>query len=159
MDVLTKRARRAFSLIELMIVIVIMAVLAAIIIPKFQDQSRRSKEAALKSDLSQVRTAIATFQADTGFYPKLLTDLAATSAPTQGYDLTATLQSITAANWTAPTSREPCRAIRYRERRSLTLSRRRAWVTSPAAQPVTTWPAMPSVPTEDHGEGKRFARG
>src|SRR5216684_6448158 len=95
----TKRARQAFSLIELMIVIVIMAVLAAIIIPKFQDQSRRSKEAALKSDLSQVRTAIATFQADTGFYPKLLTDLAATAAPAQGYDSTGTLKSITATDW------------------------------------------------------------
>ena len=98
----TKRARQAFSLIELMIVIVIMAVLAAIIIPKFQDQSRRSKEAALKSDLSQVRTAIATFQADTGYYPKLLTDLAVTSAPAQGYDTTAALQSIVAANWHGP---------------------------------------------------------
>src|SRR5207247_8191460 len=62
----------------------------------------RSKEAALKSDLSQVRTAIATFQADTGFYPKLLTDLAATSAPSQGYDSTATLQSVVAANWHGP---------------------------------------------------------
>ena len=102
MDGYAKRARQAFSLIELMIVIVIMAVLAAIIIPKFQDQSRRSKEAALKSDLSQVRTAVSTFQADTGFYPKLLTDLAATTAPTQGYDSTATLQSITAANWHGP---------------------------------------------------------
>ena len=102
MNVTMKRARRAFSLIELMIVIVIMAVLAAIIIPKFQDQSRRSKEAALKSDLSQVRTSIATFQADTGLYPKLLTDLAATSAPTQGYDSSAALQSITAANWHGP---------------------------------------------------------
>ena len=97
-----KRARKAFSLIELMIVIVIMAVLAAIIIPKFQDQSRRSKEASLKSDLSQVRTAIATFQADTGFYPKLLTDLAVTTSPTQGYDTTAALQTITAANWHGP---------------------------------------------------------
>jgi len=85
-----------------MIVIVIMAVLAAIIIPKFQDQSRRSKEAALKSDLSQVRTAIATFQADTGFYPKALVDLAATAAPTQGYDTAASLQTITATNWHGP---------------------------------------------------------
>ena len=102
MNAYTKRARQAFSLIELMIVIVIMAVLAAIIIPKFQDQSRRSKEAALKSDLSQVRTAIATFQADTGFYPKLLTDLAVTTAPTQGYDSTAALQSVTVANWHGP---------------------------------------------------------
>lgn len=102
MNAYTKRARQAFSLIELMIVIVIMAVLAAIIIPKFQDQSRRSKEAALKSDLSQVRTALATFQADTGFYPKLLTDLAVTTAPTQGYDSAAALQTVTAANWHGP---------------------------------------------------------
>ena len=99
---LSKRARNAFSLIELMIVIVIMAVLAAIIIPKFQDQGRRSKEAALKSDLSQVRTAIATFQADTGYYPKQLSDLAATAAPAQGYDTAAALQSITAADWHGP---------------------------------------------------------
>jgi general secretion pathway protein G len=96
------RYRHAFSLIELMIVIVIMAVLAAIIIPKFQDQSRRSREAALKSNLSQVRTAISTFQADTGFYPHVITDLAATSAPSQGYDSTATLQSITASDWHGP---------------------------------------------------------
>jgi type II secretion system protein G len=102
MSAYSSRARRAFSLIELMIVIVIMAVLAAIIIPKFQDQSRRSKESALKSDLSQVRTAIATFQADTGFYPHVVTDLAATSAPSQGYDSTATLQSVVAANWHGP---------------------------------------------------------
>src|SRR6476661_10479909 len=102
MNGLSSRARSAFSLIELMVVIVIMAVLAAIVIPKFQDQSRRSKEAALKSDLSQVRTAIATFQADTGFYPHLLTDLAATSAPSQGYDSTATLQSISANSWHGP---------------------------------------------------------
>ena len=98
----TKRARQAFSLIELMIVIVIMAVLAAIIIPKFQDQSRRSKEASLKSDLSQVRTAIATFQADSGFYPLTLSALAATSAPSNGYDTSAVSQTIAAANWHGP---------------------------------------------------------
>ena len=31
------RARRAFSLIEIMIVVVIMAILAAVILPKYQD--------------------------------------------------------------------------------------------------------------------------
>src|SRR5947199_10650435 len=97
-----KRARQAFSLIELMIVIVIMAVLAAIIIPKFQDSSRRSKEAALKSDLSQMRTAIATFQADTGAYPLTTAALTAATAPASGLDSLAATTTITAANWHGP---------------------------------------------------------
>ena len=97
-----KRARRAFSLIELMIVIVIMAVLAAIVIPRFSDHSRRGTEAGLKDNLSQIRTVIATFQADTGYYPKQLSDLATTTLPTQGYDSSGTLQNITAADWHGP---------------------------------------------------------
>lgn len=97
------RARSAFSLIELMIVIVIMAVLAAIAIPKYIDHSRRGTESGLRHDLSQVRTAIATFQADCGgFYPKTLADLAATTAPSQGYDSSGTLQNITPADWHGP---------------------------------------------------------
>ena len=91
-----------FTLIELLVVIVILAILAAIVLPKFADQSRRSKEAALKSDLATVRSAIASFQADTGYYPKLLTDLAATSAPAAGYDSTGTSQTITSTDWHGP---------------------------------------------------------
>ena len=97
-----KSMRRGFSLIEMLVVVVIMAVLAAIILPKFQDQSRRAKEASLKTDLAQLRTSIATFQADTGFYPATLAALAATTAPTSGYDSAGTSQTITSTDWHGP---------------------------------------------------------
>src|SRR5258707_918854 len=98
----SNRAIRAFSMIELMIVIVIMAVLAAIILPMFTDHTRRSKESGLHYTLSQVRTAIATYQADTGNYPKQLSDLAAATAPVQGYDSTGSLQTIVPTDWHGP---------------------------------------------------------
>ena len=102
MNVHIGRARKAFSLIELMIVIVIMAVLAAIVIPRFADHSRRGTEGGLKHDLSQLRTALATFQADTDYYPKLLSDLAATTAPGQGYDSSGSLRNIDPLTWHGP---------------------------------------------------------
>ena len=96
------RKSRAFSLIELMLVIVVMAILAAIILPKFVDQGRRGRESGLRHNLSQLRTAIATFQADTGLFPKLLTDLSAVGAPTQGYGASGTLVNIPASDWHGP---------------------------------------------------------
>lgn len=96
------RKSRAFSLIELMLVIVVMTILAALILPRFVDQGRRGRESGLRHNLSQLRTAIATFQADTGYFPKLLTDLSALSAPSQGYDASGTLVNIAASEWHGP---------------------------------------------------------
>jgi len=98
----SRRALEAYSLIELAIVIVITAVFASMIVPKFQSQSRQSRESALKTDLSLVRTAVAKFEADTGFYPQQLSDLVANSAPSNGYDENGTLQSIPSAGWHGP---------------------------------------------------------
>lgn len=73
------RARRkGFTLVELLVVIVVLAVLAAIVLPKFMNSSMRSKESALKSDLKLLRNAVSLFQADTGKYPNSLADLAET---------------------------------------------------------------------------------
>lgn len=94
--------RRGFTLIELLVVIVIIAVLALIAIPKFVDSGKRSKEASLKSNLSLLRSAIATYQTDTGAYPTLLTDLTATTAPTTGVDKTGTTANINLADWHGP---------------------------------------------------------
>lgn len=94
--------RRGFTLIELLVVIVIIAVLALIAIPKFQDAGQRSKEASLKSNLSLLRSAIATYQTDTGTYPNTLSDLAATTAPAKGYDKTGTSVNIDATTWHGP---------------------------------------------------------
>ena len=100
----SRRRTAGFTLIEMLVVVVVMAILAAIVLPKFQDQSRRSKESALKSNLSQLRASIATFQADTGYYPKALSDLAAnTAAGVSGsYDASGTAQTMTATDWHGP---------------------------------------------------------
>lgn len=93
---------RAFTLVELLIVIIIIAVLAAIAIPKFANSSGRSKEAALKADLRMYRNAIDLFKTDTGVYPASLDDLAATTAPANGKDTAGTTKAITAADWKGP---------------------------------------------------------
>lgn len=58
--------RRAFTLVELLIAIVIVAVLATISIPKFAERSIKNKEAALRANLRIIREAGDRCEADTG---------------------------------------------------------------------------------------------
>ena len=92
----------AFTLVELLIVIIVIAVLAAIAIPKFVNSSERSKEASLHSDLKLVRNAIATFQNDTNAYPASLSDIAAIAAPANGIDPTGAPLAIVPTTWHGP---------------------------------------------------------
>lgn len=71
---------------ELLIVIIVIAVLAAIALPKFINSGTRSKEAALITDLKLLRTAYQRFSNDCGAVPATLFDLAATTAPGMGKD-------------------------------------------------------------------------
>lgn len=73
--------RRGFTLVELLIVIIIIAVLAAIAIPKFANSGVRSKESALKANLKLYRNAVELFRNDTGAFPDKLADLTVTTAP------------------------------------------------------------------------------
>ena len=96
-------ANRAFTLVELLIVIIIIAVLAAIAIPKFANSSQRSKDAALHADLKLYRNALELYKADTGAYPATLADLAATTAPANGVDATTgATKAINASDWKGP---------------------------------------------------------
>ena len=98
-----KMSRRAFTLIELLVVIVVIAVLAAIIIPKFASQGKRSKEAALKSNMNMVRTALASCQADTGLWPAALTDLNGAAVPTANGNTSAGVASAwPSGSWHGP---------------------------------------------------------
>jgi len=61
---------RAFTLVEMLLVLVILAVLAAIVIPKFSGRSQQAKETAAKSQIASVELALDAFEVDTGFYPQ-----------------------------------------------------------------------------------------
>lgn len=60
---------RAFSLIELLLVLVILAVLAAVVVPKFTSRSEQARVTAAQTDIASLETALEAFEIDTGRYP------------------------------------------------------------------------------------------
>jgi len=61
--------RSGFTLIELLLVLVILAVLAAIVIPKFAGRSQQAKETAAKTQIESFKTALDSFEIEAGRYP------------------------------------------------------------------------------------------
>jgi general secretion pathway protein G len=70
------RSSKGFTLLELMIVITIIVILAAIALPRFQAVVIHAREATLRDDLFQMRKAIDQYAADKGKLPQSLDDLA-----------------------------------------------------------------------------------
>lgn len=74
---LTRKFRRAFTLVELIAVIIVLAILAGVAVPKYFDYSTKAKESAAKATLGATRSAIANFYANaaltsgSGAYPSL----------------------------------------------------------------------------------------
>ncbi len=96
------RQRRGFTVVELCLVMMVVAVLLAVSLPKFTDPYTREKEASLKADLNLLRRAISLFKADTSAYPAKLNDLTAMSAPAKGLDSYGEELKIQAADWRGP---------------------------------------------------------
>src|SRR5437016_1037983 len=63
-------APRAFTLIELLLVLVILGILAAIVVPKFSGRTEQARIAAATSQIATFGTALDAFEVDNGFYPK-----------------------------------------------------------------------------------------
>lgn len=68
-------AEQGFTLLELMIVMVVIGLLAAIAIPSYTNNIRNAKEAVLKEDLHTMRTAIDSYTVDKQKAPQSLDDL------------------------------------------------------------------------------------
>lgn len=75
--------RNAFTLIEVLIVVIIMAVLAATIIPQFADSTTDAKQSALEFNLHTMRSQVELYKMHGGSYPATLSGL--TSTTPDGY--------------------------------------------------------------------------
>ena len=69
-QIITARRRsRGFTLLELMVVIVIIGVLAALIAPKVLENVDRAKITAAQADISNLMNALKMYKLDNGRYP------------------------------------------------------------------------------------------
>jgi general secretion pathway protein G len=59
-----------FTLVEMLLVLVILATLAAIVIPKMAGRSQQAKVTAAQSQVSSIEMALDAFEVDNGYYPK-----------------------------------------------------------------------------------------
>ena len=64
-----KNTIKAFTLVEMLIVIVIIGILIASLMPRMQSAQWRARDVARKNDLAQIQTAIITSQQDRGAFP------------------------------------------------------------------------------------------
>lgn len=101
-----KKPRKGFTLVELLVVIIVVAILAAIAVPRFSDSPLRSKEASLRANLNLIRLAADRAEADTGLtFP--VTALDDATAPAQGWERASmntdwTLKSVPSGTWKGP---------------------------------------------------------
>jgi general secretion pathway protein G len=69
MDINNRWHQRGFTLIEIMVVVVILGILAAIIIPKISDRPEQARRTKAIMDIKSIETALSLYQMDNGFYP------------------------------------------------------------------------------------------
>ena len=63
------RKQAGFTLIELMVVVVIIAILAGLIIPRFMGETDKAKQAKAKMQIESLESALKMYKLDYGSYP------------------------------------------------------------------------------------------
>lgn len=66
---MSRRAARGFTLIEIMVVVVIMGVLAALVVPKLLSRTSESRVAAAKVDIATIMQSLKLYKLDNQRYP------------------------------------------------------------------------------------------
>jgi type IV pilus assembly protein PilA len=80
---INRKTQKGFTLIELMIVIAIVGILAAIALPAYQDYTIRAKMSEPIALLAEAKTSIAEFYVNRGELPVTLSEAGLTSNPAQ----------------------------------------------------------------------------
>jgi prepilin-type N-terminal cleavage/methylation domain-containing protein len=89
-----KQKQSGFTLVELLIVAIILAILAAIIIPQFASTTVDAQEAALRSNVSAMRSAIDLYRQQHGAYPGANAATGGTCSGTAGTGVAGTQQAM-----------------------------------------------------------------
>ncbi len=66
-----KNGEKGFTLIEIMVVVVILGILAAMVAPKILSRPDQAKVIVAKSDIETISQALELFRLDNGFYPSI----------------------------------------------------------------------------------------
>lgn len=82
---MNKKDEKGFTLIELMIVIAIIGILAAIAIPNFNAYRARSYNTSANADLRNIITSLEGYYVDFDKYPTIAANAAATDLVNYGY--------------------------------------------------------------------------
>lgn len=69
--------QRAFTLIEVLVVVAILGILAAIVVPRIMDRPDEAKRVAAKADVGAIVQSLKMYRLDNGFYPSTDQGLAA----------------------------------------------------------------------------------
>ena len=72
-----RHRQTAFTLIEILVVVAILGILAAIVVPRVMDRPDEAKRVAARADIAAIVQSLKLYRLDNGFYPSTDQGLAA----------------------------------------------------------------------------------